>query len=179
MSLTVAMRTAVSGLQAAQSGLRATSDNIANVNTPGYVRKLIDQKPLVAGGVGMGVEVSGVKRVTDQYLQGATISASADAGRWDMVSHYLDNAQSLYGDPSGTSSFFSRLDKAWSAFAVAADDPSSSLLRSQAIANVGDFVNEAGRINGQIKPAVCTLFGNLAEVKAIICFNPTISQLTV
>ena len=150
MSLTVAMRTAVSGLQAAQSGLRATSDNIANVNTPGYVRKLIDQKPLVAGGVGMGVEVSGVKRVTDQYLQGATISASADAGRWDMVSHYLDNAQSLYGDPSGTSSFFSRLDKVWSAFAVAADDPSSSLLRSQAIANVGDFVNEAGRINGQI-----------------------------
>ena len=43
MSLTVSLRTAASGLQAAQAGLRTTSDNIANVNTPGYVRKTIDQ----------------------------------------------------------------------------------------------------------------------------------------
>ena len=39
MSLTATLRTASSGLNAAQAALRATSDNIANVNTPGYVRK--------------------------------------------------------------------------------------------------------------------------------------------
>ena len=55
MSLTASLLTASSGLQAAQASLRAVSDNIANVNTPGYVRKAIDQQPLVVDGRGMGV----------------------------------------------------------------------------------------------------------------------------
>ena len=161
MSLTVSLKTAASGLQAAQAGLRTTSDNIANVNTPGYVRKTIDQKPLVVGGMGMGVEVSGVKRITDQYLQMATLSASSDSKRWGTVAEYLDNAQSLFGDPSSANFFFSRMDKIYSAFSAASDDPSSSLLRSQAISNVSDFLSEASRINTHIND-----LGNTVDAQA-------------
>ena len=161
MSLTVSLRTAASGLQAAQAGLRTTSDNIANVNTPGYVRKTIDQKPLVVGGMGMGVEVSGVKRITDQYLQMATLSATSDSKRWGTVSEYLDNAQSLFGDPSSDNFFFSRMDNIYSAFSAASDDPSSSLLRSQAISNVSDFLSEAARINTHIND-----LGNTVDAQA-------------
>ena len=150
MSLTGILRTANSGLVAAQVGMGAVSDNIANVNTPGYVRKTVDQSQLVVGGRGMGVEVSGVKRVTDQYLQMATLTAGSEAGRWQVVSQYLDNAQSLFGDPSGDSFFFSRLDEIWSAFAATANDPSSSLLRSQALGSVEDFLNEGARINSSL-----------------------------
>jgi len=150
MSLSVALNTATSGLQAAQAGLRAVSDNIANVNTPGYVRKTVDQQQLVANGVGMGVKISGVKRVTDQYLQMASLTAGSDASRWSAVSQYLDNAQGLFGNPSGDNFFFSRLDDIWSSFAAAADDPSSSLSRSQAISNVEDFLSESTRINSQV-----------------------------
>ena len=150
MSLTIAMKTATSGLVAAQAAMRTVADNIANVNTPGYVRKTIDQQQLVVDGSGMGVEVSGVKRVTDQYLQLASLSASSDSSRWGAVSQYLDNAQSLFGDPSSDNFFFTRLDDIWSGFAAVANDPSSSLLRSQAVSNVEDFLNEAGRINGQL-----------------------------
>lgn len=150
MSLTGILRTANSGLVASQVGMGAVSDNIANVNTPGYVRKIVDQSQLVVGGRGMGVEVSGVKRVTDQYLQMATLTASSEAGRWDAVSQYLDNAQSLFGDPSGESFFFSRLDEIWSAFSATANDPSSSLLRSQALSAAEDFLNEGARINASL-----------------------------
>src|SRR3990167_690117 len=150
MSLTTVLKTASSGMLASQVSLRAVSDNIANVNTPGYVRKTVDQQPLVVGGMGMGVEISGVKRVTDQYLQMATLTASSDANRWDVVSQYLDNAQSLFGDPSGENFFFSRLDDVFSAFSQAADDPSSSLLRSQALSKVQDMMNEGARIGGQV-----------------------------
>lgn len=150
MSLSVALNTATSGLLAAQTGIRTVSDNIANINTPGYVRKTLDQQPLAVNGMGMGVEVTGVKRVTDQYLQLASLTASSDAGRYDVLAQYLDNAQSLFGDPSSDSFFFTRLDSVFSAFAAAADDPSSSLTRSQAIFNVQDFLSEAGRINTQI-----------------------------
>ena len=150
MSLSIAMRSATSGLLAAQVGLRTTADNIANVNTPGYVRKSIDQQQLVANGMGQGVLVSGVKRVTDQYLQAASLGAGSDASRWGVVSEYLDNAQGLFGDPSGNDFYFGRLDKIWSSFAASADDPTSSILRSQSIASVQDFLTETGRINNQL-----------------------------
>ncbi|MES2896133.1 MAG: flagellar hook-associated protein FlgK [Pseudomonadota bacterium] len=163
MSLTTVLKTASSGMLASQVSLRAVSDNIANVNTPGYVRKTVDQQPLVVGGMGMGVEISGVKRVTDQYLQMATLTASSDANRWDVVSQYLDNAQSLFGDPSGENFFFSRLDDVFSAFSQAADDPSSSLLRSQALSKVQDMMNEGARIGGQFSDLGKTVD---AQVKA-------------
>lgn len=150
MSLTATLRTASSGLNAAQASLRAVSDNIANVNTPGYVRKTVNQSSLVVDGAGMGVKVDGVKRITDQYLQMASLTAASDAERWGAVSQYLDNAQSLFGDPGADGFFFNRLDKIFAAFATAADDPSSTLLRSQALSNVEDFLSEADRINGQI-----------------------------
>ena len=150
MSLSTTLLTAASGLQAAQASLRAVSDNIANVNTPGYVRKAVIQEPLVVDGRGMGVKIDGVKRITDQYLQMASLTAASDQQRWSAVSQYLDNAQSLFGDPSADGFFFNRLDNIYAAFAAVADDPSSTLLRSQALSNVQDFLSEADRINSQI-----------------------------
>ncbi len=150
MSLGVALKTATTGLQAAQASLRAVSDNIANVNTPGYVRKAVNQEQQVVDGAGAGVKISGIRRITDQYLQVASLNAQSDTKRWSAVSQYLDNAQSLFGDPSADGFFFNRLDKVFGAFATLADDPSSTLLRSQALSNIEDFLSEADRINGQI-----------------------------
>ncbi|RAK51486.1 flagellar hook-associated protein FlgK [Phenylobacterium deserti] len=157
MSLTATLKTANSGLMAAQTGLRAVSDNIANVNTPGYVRKTVNQRPVVVNGSGMGVEVTGLSRVTDQYLQLATLAAGSEASRWDVVSKYLDNAQSLFGDPSSDTFFFSRLDDIYSAFSAASNDPASSLRRGQALNNVQDMLAEAKRINGQLTQIAGTL----------------------
>lgn len=150
MSLGVALQTAATGLQAAQASIRTVSDNIANVNTPGYVRKAVNQSQQVVDGRGVGVKIDGVKRITDQYLQMASLSAASDAERWSAVSQYLDNAQSLFGDPTADGFFFNRLDKVFGAFAKAADDASSTLLRSQALGNIEDFLTEADRINGQL-----------------------------
>lgn len=160
MSINMTLRTAGSGLMAAQTGLRAVSDNISNVNTPGYVRKEVEQRPIVVNGVGMGVEVTAIKRVTDQYLQLASYTASSESARWSVFSEYLDNAQSLFGDPSDENFFFNRLDKAYAAFAQAADDPSSSLLRSQSLANIEDFLSESSRINAQLEE-----IGNTIEAR--------------
>ncbi|MFN9711355.1 MAG: flagellar hook-associated protein FlgK, partial [Alphaproteobacteria bacterium] len=157
MTLGVALKTATSGLQAAQASLRAVSDNIANVNTPGYVRKAVKQEQQVVDGAGAGVKIPGVNRITDQYLQVASLSASSDTKRWSAVSQFLDNAQSLFGDPSADGFFFNRLDKAFGAFSPAANDPSSTLLRSQALSSVEDFLSEADRINGQIVSLVDTV----------------------
>ena len=150
MSLNIALKSATSGLFAAQAALRTASDNIANVNTPGYVRKVTNQQQLVANGMGQGVRVSGVQRVTDQYLQLAGMSANSEASRWGVMAQYFDSAQGLFGDPSGKGFYFGRLDTIWSSFAASANDPSSSILRTQSISAVQDFLTETTRINDQI-----------------------------
>jgi flagellar hook-associated protein 1 FlgK len=150
MSLNAALRTATSGLNAAQMGLRAVSDNIANVNTPGYVRKTLDQRPLVVAGQGMGVQVAGTKRITDQYLTLASQTAAGEYSRYSAYSQYMDTIQGLYGDPASDNFFFKRLDTVFSGFTAAANDPASALLRSQAVSNVQDFLNDAQRINTQL-----------------------------
>jgi flagellar hook-associated protein 1 FlgK len=150
MSLNATLRTATSGLNAAQMGLRAVSDNIANVNTPGYVRKTIIQSPLVVAGQGMGVKVSGTERVTDEYLELASQTAGGEYSRWSAFSQYMDTAQGLFGDPASDNFYFNSLDTVFSGFAAAANDPSSTLQRGQAIANVQDFLNGSQRISSQL-----------------------------
>ena len=58
MSLTSILSNAYSGLSASQAALRSISNNVANVNTPGYARERVNLEALVAGGVGLGVRVS-------------------------------------------------------------------------------------------------------------------------
>ncbi|MDB5452251.1 MAG: flgK [Caulobacteraceae bacterium] len=146
MSLNTILSTATSGLMAAQQGLRTVSDNIANVNTPGYVRKVVDQTSLVTLGAGAGVDVIGVRRVIDRYLQTASLGSSAAAGSAAVQAELYDRVQSLFGDPSDTNSFFGRLDEAFSEFSALGNDPSSSLQRSDSIAALQSFFDESSRI---------------------------------
>jgi len=151
MSLTAVLSNASSGLIAAQAGLRTASDNIANVNTPGYVRKAIDQEHRVIGGVGSGTEVSGVRRIVDQFLVSAGLAASSSASRWDMIASNLDNAQSLFGDPTSDTGYFAALDKVWTTFEATAQNPTSGILRSQSMAAVRTFFDQTARINQELK----------------------------
>lgn len=54
MSLTLAIQSAVSGLQSTQRALQVTSENIANVNTEGYSRKDVSFSQTTLAGVGVG-----------------------------------------------------------------------------------------------------------------------------
>ncbi|THD59479.1 flagellar hook-associated protein FlgK [Phenylobacterium sp.] len=150
MAISNALQNATSGLQAAQAALNAISDNIANVNTPGYTRKTITQQQAVVGGSGQGVDVTGVQRVTNQYLQSASLTAGSDSSRYSVYSQFMDNAQGLFGDPTSSDAFFNLSSTISADFASAANDPTSSLLQGQALSAVGNFLSNASRINTQI-----------------------------
>jgi flagellar hook-associated protein 1 FlgK len=156
-SLSSALSAATSGLQAAQAALSAVSDNIANVNTPGYTRKTVVQQEQVVAGAGAGVTVTGVQRVTNQYLQAASLTAGADSSRYSVYSSFLDNAQALFGDPSASDYFFNLPNQISANFASAANDPSSSLLGGQALNSVSNFLSDANRINTQVNALTTTV----------------------
>ena len=151
MSLNAIMNTATSGLATAQTQLRVVSDNVSNVNTPGYVRKIADQTSLTSQGMGSGVEVSRIRLATDRFLQAASLNAGANAARESVRYELYDRIQSLFGDPGGDSGFFSQVDGVFSAFAASAEDPTSSPRRQDALFKTQALFDEAGRIGKQIQ----------------------------
>jgi flagellar hook-associated protein 1 FlgK len=151
MSLNSILNIANSGLQTAQTQLRVVSDNVSNVNTPGYVRKIADQVSLTTQGVGSGVEVARIRLATDRFLQAASLSAGAEASRQGVRYELYDRIQSLFGDPGGDAGFFSQIDDIFSSFAVAAEDPTSGPRRQDALFKAQSVFDEASRISGQIQ----------------------------
>ena len=149
-SIGAVMANATTGLAAAQVGLATTSDNVANANTPGYVRKVVNQSSLVNQGAGAGVTINGIKRVTDSYLESASLNATSASGSASVLSTMLDQAQSLFGDPSDTTGYFSKLNDVFGQFAALANDPSSSLQKGASLDSVQTFLDDSTRIAGSL-----------------------------
>jgi flagellar hook-associated protein 1 len=102
MGLSSALATAMSGLRANQAALSITSANVANANTPGYVTQNVNQIELATGGAGSSVQVTGVNRELDLFIQGQLRTETAGGGFADQTSNILGQLQSLYGTPGST-----------------------------------------------------------------------------
>jgi len=151
MSLTSILNNANSGLIAAQTQLRVVSDNVSNVNTPGYVRKIAEQSTMISGGLGAGVEVARIRLATDRFLQAASLNAGAEASRQGVRYELYDRIQSLFGDPGKDTGFFSQVDGVFAAFSASAEDPTSSPRRQDALFKTQALFDEATRISHQIQ----------------------------
>ncbi|WP_019962261.1 flagellar hook-associated protein FlgK [Woodsholea maritima] len=151
MSMMGVISNALSGLNASQIGLRTTSNNISNVNTPGYARTQVVQVPRVSAGQGMGVEVVGVRRIADAFLTAASLRARGDASAAQAKSDALDRIQSQFGSTSDQGSVFGKLNSAFSAFAAAASNPSTTVSRLTAVSDLESYFDEAARLSEEIR----------------------------
>ena len=151
MSLGLIMNIANSGLNTAQSQLRTVSDNVSNINTPGYVRKIADQQSLTTQAAGSGVEIGRVRLATDRFLQAATLKSGADAGRETVRYELYDRIQGLFGDPGGDTSFFTRIDSLFSVLASSAEMPTSGAARQDAVWKAQNVFDEASRVSSQVQ----------------------------
>ena len=97
MALNSVIGNALSGLQASQLGLRTASNNVANVNTPGYARTELAITSRNVAGQGMGVQVRGVERITDEYLLAASVRAQSDYSAAMARNGALDRLQAQFG----------------------------------------------------------------------------------
>jgi flagellar hook-associated protein 1 FlgK len=149
-SLNDVLNIAVSGLSTAQSQVAATSDNIANVNTVGYTRKVVNQSELVIEGAGLGVHIDSIQSAYNAFLQKATLQAASQSGQTSVVSNFLNQAQQMFGDPSSKTSFFGGLDDVYSALSAASDSPSSSLSRTGVLNAVNDFLTSADALSANL-----------------------------
>jgi flagellar hook-associated protein 1 len=101
MSLSSALSIAMSGLTANQAGLAIVSSNIANANTPGYVSQSVNQIEAPTDGVGTGVQVAGITRSLNSYVQSQLRTETSGGGYADQISNVLTQLQNVYGTPGG------------------------------------------------------------------------------
>jgi flagellar hook-associated protein 1 FlgK len=104
MSLGQAMNTAVAGMRTTQTALSLVAANVANAETPGYVRKVIAQATTAAGTAGVSVRTEGINRVLDQYLQRQLRLETSGGAYADLRATFYSRLQSVYGDPGSSSS---------------------------------------------------------------------------
>ena len=129
MSLNTALSIAMAGLRANQAALSLVSSNVANAETPGYIRKTTDQVALNAGD-GSSVRTVGVNRELDQYILAQLRTEMSGAGYASLKSSYLQQMQSLYGDPGSVGSLeysFNALTAAVQALSTSADSSSARI----------------------------------------------------
>ena len=81
----------MSGLRATQASLALVSSNVANAETPGYVKKTVNQVAGTTGEFGSSVLINGVNRQLDQYLQTQLRTENSGASYADVRASYLAN----------------------------------------------------------------------------------------
>ena len=154
VGLTSVLLAGLSGLRAAQTGVATVSQNIANANTPGYVRTEMVLAPRTQIGAGAGVEITGVKRAADRFLATASHIAAAASGSASARADLLSRAQQHFGDPSSASSLFGMVDEYWSALTELGVDPASNLRRSDAVSALQAAYSEIHRIGDSLQELI-------------------------
>ncbi len=131
--LTGALKTAQSGLMTNQVALNAVSNNISNVNSPGYSRKIVNTQQKVVNGVGVGVEISDLTRNVDEGLLKSMRLEFSKLEKLGVKNDYMSRMQDLFGSPSDNNSISSITTELVNSIETLAASPEKSLEQNDVI----------------------------------------------
>jgi flagellar hook-associated protein 1 FlgK len=143
-----------SALQSYTSAMATISNNIANANTPGYSRERTNLQDIpgtttsVIGGIGSGVTVQSVERLTSGTLQTQLVTDSSDYGRINTLSTYASQLDSwLSGGSTGMSvplqTFFGDLN-------TLSQSPTSSAARQAVMTDAQGLVSSFSNMQSNL-----------------------------
>ena len=110
---------ATSGLNASNKLLNTTSNNIANVNTEGYVRERTEFKSQLVGGVGVGT----TERVINTFAQNQLRRDTTQFGEFQAYKQKTDALDNVLANEANSIS--GGLSEFFAAVQTAADDPTN------------------------------------------------------
>jgi flagellar hook-associated protein 1 FlgK len=176
---------ATRSLQAQQVGLGTSGQNIANVNTPGYTRRVVDLEGVPSDqkfSAGRGVEVSGIRAQRDRMIERRLEQELMASSREASIADTLGVVQSALGR-SGES-LDARLAEFFDSFARLADSPTSAVARQEVVLQgsqlAAAFRDMAGRFAQAQRDTDRRVTGAVDEVndltERIAALNDSISR---
>ncbi len=172
MGLMTSMYTGVSGLQGNQIALNVTSNNISNINTPGYVRQQVvfaDTKyqtlsnaKITAWQVGHGTQVADTRHLRDLFLDK---SYRQESGRENFYGAKYDTVleiETIVGELEGVA-FQESMEELWTSINEVAKTPSSTTARASLVLSAESFLNRANAVHDALKSYQKTLNTKVIE----------------
>lgn len=188
-SLTASLETSLSGLTAEQGAIETTSNNVANVNTPGYSREvpvLVTSDPVVQDSLtlGTGVTLQSIQSIRDPILESQIQQETQTQGELNTLVSALSQTQTSFSSSTGDigtsiSNFFDSLNQL-------STNPSDLSLRQGVLTAAGNvataFNTTANQLTSQrasLDQSVEQTVGQINQLTAQIAqLNGQISSLT-
>lgn len=152
MSVIGILDTTKLALSSFQAAIDITGSNISNVNTPGYSR----QRPVFssvgsidvrAAKIKVGVEVSDVERIYNNFLRDQINERSSVTGYYEALSTSLESVEIIFDETSG-SGINGLLNQFWNAWSDVSNNPEGQVERDALIssaeslcASINDYGN--------------------------------------
>ena len=165
-SLYGALSIATGALGAEQGALDATTNNVANVNTPGYSRLqpvLVESNPIEVGSVtyGTGVSLEKLQSLRDPILQMRIQEETQQQGQLNASLTALQQTQTQFTTSSGDigteiSNFFSSLNQI-------STDPTNLALRQGALTAAGNMATAFNNVANNLGQQRLSLDSNVSQ----------------
>ena len=94
-----------SGLNADTAELDTASNNLSNINTPGYAQEVGKLAPEAAAGplqAGRGVTIASVSELTDAVYESANVAAEGVQGAANEANQVMQSIEAIFPEPSAT-----------------------------------------------------------------------------
>jgi len=176
---------AVSGLNAAQTGLYVTGHNMANVDTEGYARQRPVQADFLYSRVGendlgifqkgLGTDIKGIVQLRDRFLDEAYRIENSRLGFYSVKADAGSEVEAIIGEMQSRYNFQSVLLDLWNALNELSTHPEGLETRGNFIATSVAFVTKAEdvfnrlfeyqhNLDGQIRIKVKEINGLISDI---------------
>jgi flagellar hook-associated protein 1 FlgK len=194
-TITSIMDIAQQALMANQKALNVTSNNVANQNTPGYTREVVDFQSVDAvtlsgGTFGSGVTASATSqrdRVLEQQVQQQT-QTQAQSGALESALQQIQNIFGLSSTSSSASStvLSTSIDSFFSSLSTLASNPSDTATRQNVLTAANSLVaafnsasNQLAQVSSSLNQQVGGDVGQVNSLtKTIASLNTQITSLS-
>ncbi|HEY1707706.1 MAG TPA: flagellar hook-associated protein FlgK [Rhizomicrobium sp.] len=181
------LSSALSALQTNSAALRVVSNNVANLNTQGYARRVVDLQTQNTGGQITGVDIADIQRVADQFLDAEALSANSASSQYSAQTGVYSQLNSLLGQPGDNSSLTSQLSNVFSALGSASLDPGNSTNQQSIVTSFQNLTNTVSNLSttvsnlrNQVDQQVSTSVGTANSlIQQIYTLNGQIATATV
>jgi len=165
---------ASSGLQAQRQLLNTTSNNITNVNTPGYIRERTSHVTQEVGGVGQAT----TERLFDKFAQDQLRRDTSVLGFSEMYHDKISQIDNIFANEANSVS--AAMSRFFAAMQTATDEPTNIAARQQVLGQaesmIGQFAtmetflaNKQDELNSQLETTsnrANELIQNIADLNA-------------
>lgn len=142
------LNTALSGLRTAQTLIDTTGNNIANANTPGYVRQRADVSTIGSSGYQLGAQISRIRRDVPAELQNQVRQDSATASASGIFAVGASRIDLILGDSQN--GLNATMNQFFSAAQTLAQDPSSTSQRQTFLSQANAVASRVNQIGDQL-----------------------------